>query len=88
MGRSCLSSDQETLSLDRLGFVKNIESVYYVILWNPGTLPLSRFRSREKSFLPVIGPTEQPCLNDDLTYLYQPLSALISKTCQKNHWCS
>ena len=58
MGRNCLSSDQETLSLDRLGFVKNIEYVCYVMLWNPGTLPLSRFRNREKSFFAVIGRTE------------------------------
>ena len=48
MWRNCLSSDQETLNLDRLGFAKNIE-------W---TLPLSRFRNREKSFLAVIERTE------------------------------
>ena len=58
MERNCLSSDQETLNLDRLGSAKNIESVYYSMLWNPGTLPLSRFRNRVKSIYTVIGRTE------------------------------
>ena len=85
---------EELLELWSLGVVKNIESVYCICfgeLDSADSAIKADFETARNLRLLSLEALMSYILSLDhlaLTYLYLPLSALVSKTCQKNYRCS
>ena len=72
--------------MDRLGFVRYIESVYYMLFGDLDSADSADFEFARNLSLPSLDTLISHVLSfDDFAYLCLPLSVLVSITCQKNH---